>query len=238
MESAIQGPQLSITIYMAGCNSGILGALRGHFCGRGPFASSAITTRHVPVRIRLISSAIHPTIQQTYKKKNRNIQWHLVCDEQCDTWFRHAIFLILYLCLDIREMTGSQLFTKKKKSNKRDDQSKDWQESEGWTERKVKAGGLTHKHWLKGYVCQFLPQYIYTRCVSLSVCARHGPRIPMHDNHPAPDRVDNKKQGSMRWPHQNCCSNPSCQLLCLSLTCGVWNVSWWSPHPGGVGASQ
>lgn len=39
---------------------------------------------------------------------------------------------------------------------------------------------------------------VYIWCVSLSIWARHAPRLPMHDNYPAPDCVDNKKQGYMR----------------------------------------
>lgn len=38
---------------------------------------------------------------------------------------------------------------------------------------------------------------VYIWCVSLSICARHAPLLPMHDNYPAPDREENKKQGDM-----------------------------------------
>lgn len=60
---------------------------------------------------------------------------------------------------------------------------------------------------------------VYIWCVSLSICARHGPLLPMHDNYPAPECADNKKQKGFHWvtPCQHCCTNFNFQVLCAII---------------------
>ncbi len=69
----------------------------------------------------------------------------------------------------------------------------------------------------------------YMACQPLSLCACHARLLPMHDNYPAPDCVDNTKkktQGSMRWhPASVGAQNFSCQQqLCASNTYSTDNM--------------
>lgn len=56
----------------------------------------------------------------------------------------------------------------------------------------------------------------YIWCVSLSICACHAPLLPMYDNYPAPDCVNNKKTRPHEATSRQCCSTK----LSLSASCG------------------
>lgn len=65
---------------------------------------------------------------------------------------------------------------------------------------------------------------VYIWCVSPSICACHAPLLPMHDNYPAADCGDNKKQGSMKW-HPASISTPKFFVITKCLV--ISEVFWW-----------